>query len=278
MPASDRLDPIPEELLPLFAAIGRAVWGAASLEKILLLDVLGRLFERHGLGRELTRAIGELQRQPGGPLLKRLTQLEIPPDLAKRIATAIDQRNWLVHRLMEDVHVASALPTGTGMADVIEQVDLVTVACGLLIEEMQGDAFGRLEALFSGMSAVELMRTLASAEPPDGEESDQIRTAIAMAAAVSEFLESGNFDLGVPGDIAEPSSARRSTTPRKEKRMPNIATGQVWKKSKNEQITVDGNDGTTVTGVLTTLSPFTTAVWVGSPSDFDDFELVDQST
>ena len=56
--------------------------------------------------------------------------------------------------------------------------------------------------------------------------------------------------------------------------MADIRPGQVWKKSDREQITVAEVDDTTVSGTLSDVKVGTTAVWVGSPADFDSLELI----
>jgi hypothetical protein len=51
------LDPIDERLLPLAQSIGRAVLGAAALEKILLVDFAHRYGTQRGLRQELEREL-----------------------------------------------------------------------------------------------------------------------------------------------------------------------------------------------------------------------------
>ena len=59
--------------------------------------------------------------------------------------------------------------------------------------------------------------------------------------------------------------------------MAGVRPGQVWKKSDRERIKVDEVDGNTVSGTLSDTTAATTSVWVGSPADFDSFQLVEDS-
>jgi hypothetical protein len=59
--------------------------------------------------------------------------------------------------------------------------------------------------------------------------------------------------------------------------MAEVQVGQVWRKSSHERITVQEVDGNTVSGTLSDTSAGTTAIWAGSPADFDSFELIEDS-
>jgi hypothetical protein len=60
-PGLEEMDPAFE---PLAQAIGRAVLGAAMVERILLLDITQRLANNQGMTEALRQELGELERPP----------------------------------------------------------------------------------------------------------------------------------------------------------------------------------------------------------------------
>ena len=145
-----------ENLAPLAQSIGRAVMGAAALEKVLLVDIVNRMAQREGLREQLERELHELERRSGGKLLEKLKELGLPDDLATRILAAIVRRNRLIHHYMEEPKVMMALMTGTGFEDLVAEVDDLAVECQQIINLIAPDAFAGLQQAL-GASVPELI-------------------------------------------------------------------------------------------------------------------------
>ncbi|HEX8074772.1 MAG TPA: hypothetical protein VF545_07305 [Thermoleophilaceae bacterium] len=175
MNAAD-LDPIEERLRPLAQAIGRAVLGAAALERILLLDLAQRRAAAEGLTKRLERELSTVEVQPAGALLKTLRQLDIPLDLAGRIQEVIGRRNQLVHRFMEDLDVAVAFSTGEGVDPIVERVDGLAADCQSLINEIAPEAFSGAGAAL-GQTLPELLEQVNAADL-DVIEDDRLRAQL----------------------------------------------------------------------------------------------------
>jgi uncharacterized protein YutE (UPF0331/DUF86 family) len=139
------LDPMDENLAPLAQSIGRAVMGAAALEKVLLVDIVNRMAHREGLREQLELELHELERRSGGKLLEKLKELGLPDDLAARILAAIVRRNRLIHHYMEEPEVMMALMTGAGVEDLVAEVDELAVECQQIINLIAPDALAGLQ-------------------------------------------------------------------------------------------------------------------------------------
>lgn len=161
------LDPIDPAVAPLMQAIGRAVLGAAQLEKVLLVEIAQRLVGSEGLSRADSELAG-LERQPGGALLKRLETFGLAPDLAARIQDVIGRRNRLIHHFLEDSDALAAM-TGRHAEPVIERIDQLAADCQALINEIAPGAFAGVERVV-GASLPELLRALQAIdlEAPEG--------------------------------------------------------------------------------------------------------------
>jgi predicted RNase H-like nuclease len=158
-----KLDPIDEQLTPLVQAIGRAVLGAAALEKILLVDFLHIYGRKHGLRGELEQELSELERKPAGKLLERLRGLGLENDLAARIESVIHRRNELIHHFMEDPDVLSAFQTGDGVGRLVDRVNALAIDCQQIINEISPHAFSGLQELLGGTLS-KLLDVLQSAD------------------------------------------------------------------------------------------------------------------
>jgi hypothetical protein len=157
------LDPADPSVAPLLQAIGRAVLGAAALEKVLLVDIAQRQAARDGLAKQLARDLSRLERQPAGALLRTLCELGIPAELAAGIEDVIVRRNQLVHRLMEDAQLLAALG-GTGVNRAVERVDELAADCQRLINGIAPDAFAGAERAL-GAPLPELFQMLQGLDP-----------------------------------------------------------------------------------------------------------------
>jgi hypothetical protein len=145
-----QLDPADERFAPMLLALGRAVVGAGALENVLLLEIAQRRVGEYGLAEPLGRELAQLERKPAGELLRTLTELGIPAELAARIRDVIERRNLWVHHLMEDVEVLRLLasPTSERVSRVVARIDQLAKDCGEIIAELAPAAFVSLEAAF----------------------------------------------------------------------------------------------------------------------------------
>jgi hypothetical protein len=171
-----------EESRPLLVAIGRAVMGAAALEKVLLLEIARVRAESEGLTPELGDELSRLEGLSAGVLHKTLRALELPDDLDARIADAIKRRNQLVHHPMEDPDLVRAATAGEDVAPVVERIDRLALDCGELAVELQMVASPRLEAVL-GKSPPEMLEMLREADLDAIEDPDLRRQVEAIRAA-----------------------------------------------------------------------------------------------
>jgi hypothetical protein len=154
-----RLDPMDEEFALLAQSIGRAVMGAAALEKVLLVDIVNRMAQREEQREELDRELRELERRPGGKLLEKLRQLGLNTEMAARIQAAIVRRNRLIHHYMEEPEVMAALMTGAGIDALVGDVDSLAVECQQIVNLIAPDAFAGLQQ-FLGANLPQLLHAL----------------------------------------------------------------------------------------------------------------------
>jgi hypothetical protein len=188
-----------ERSTPLLIALGHLVWGAAGLEKTLQLELARLHFERavsaenpesYGLEKELAG----LERLTGGQVRIKLSAFGLPADLDARISDAIDRRNALVHRPMEDVELVRAITSGEGMDVVVERVQRLALDCGELAVELELFARGKLEAML-GKSGAEVLEIVQSLDPSQIEDPRSRVQVEAVQAA-------GDLELppAAPGD------------------------------------------------------------------------------
>ena len=125
------IDPIPPALQPLLMAVGRAVVGAAALEKVMLVDIARRRAMGEGFTDELGTELATLERKTAGQLLIRLKQLGLDEPIAERIGKFIARRNEIVHHFMERPDVIKAFMTGdaTELVADLEQIAVVSTDC-----------------------------------------------------------------------------------------------------------------------------------------------------
>jgi hypothetical protein len=147
---------VDERFAPLVLAIGRAVLGAAALEKVLLVDVVRRRGASEGLSKRLGEDLARLERLPAGPLVGALVELGIPESMSDRIDEVLQRRNWLVHRFVLDPDVLRVFMTGTGVDDLVSRVEQLALDCEQLGNELAPAAFAETEALL-GATMPELL-------------------------------------------------------------------------------------------------------------------------
>ncbi|MGA2321271.1 MAG: hypothetical protein ABSG95_11105 [Solirubrobacteraceae bacterium] len=152
----------PDEVtLPLLIALGHLVLGAAGLEKTLHLELARVHLERAQAsgdpeGYNLQRDLAKVERLTGGQAREELARLlDLPPELDARIASAVERRNALLHRPLEDVGLVRAVGTGEGLDEVVERVKRIAADCAELAVELERFAGDKLEGLL-GKSRAEL--------------------------------------------------------------------------------------------------------------------------
>jgi hypothetical protein len=183
---SDELGPIEPTMAPLLLSIGRAVLGAAALEKVLLVEIARRHADRDGFTADLDEALSRLERRPAGALLRELERLDLDDGIAARISELIERRNRLVHGFMEDSDVIEAIERGT-TASLVERVDRLAIDCQLLLNELTPTAFGGLERIF-GVPLERLLDVLLSIDPETvTDERLRAQLAVVHAANVEEL-------------------------------------------------------------------------------------------
>jgi len=146
---------------PLAQSIGRAVMGAAALEKVLLVDIVNRMAQREELRAGLERELRDLERRPGGKLLEKLRQLGLNAEMATRIEAVIRGRTRLIHHYIEEPEVMAALMTETGVDALIKDVDSLAVECQQIVNLIAPDAFIGLQQ-FLGANVPQLVQALTS--------------------------------------------------------------------------------------------------------------------
>jgi hypothetical protein len=186
-----RLDPVDERFVPLTTAIGRTVLGAAALERVLLVDILSRTTARQGLREELAHELSELERRPAGTLLNKLRELQIAPDLAKRIEEAIRRRNRLVHHFLEDPTVMAVLMTDAGVDQLVQGVDALAIEIQQIINLIAPGAFAGLQHALGAdiQHLVEMIKSVDLADVEDPILREQFKLLQTMdPAQLDEFF------------------------------------------------------------------------------------------
>lgn len=193
-----------EATVPFFTSVGRAVAGAAALEKALQFELARLLHAEHQRSDDaesasLQKELSKLDRKTAGQLLDELQKLGLPGDLSQRIRTAVDRRNDLVHRFYEDPELARATAGGADLKRVIERVDRLALDCAELAVELEMFAWPRVQEL-TGMSLAEMVELVISIDPSnitDPRERKQLEAVQAFAKI--EDLSTLFENLGPPG-------------------------------------------------------------------------------
>jgi hypothetical protein len=139
------LDAIDPAISPLLEAIGRAVLGAAALERVLLVDIAQRRARNDGLGDELREQLARLETKPAGTLLATLRRLGMTADLATRTEDVVRRRNRLVHHFLDDPQTLTSLTNSEGVGALVDRVDALAADCQSLINDIAPIAFSGAE-------------------------------------------------------------------------------------------------------------------------------------
>jgi hypothetical protein len=132
------------------------------------------------MGVELESWIEQVERQPAGSLLRRLRQAGMDEQLAETEDGAIAERNWLVHRFMEDPQVVAVMSSdGSGVDRLIARVDGIAATLQEAVNAIGGAVFAALEQLI-GLSMPELMAAAAQIDP-DTIDDEQMRAFVRAA-------------------------------------------------------------------------------------------------
>ena len=169
-----QLDPIDEQAKPIALAIGRAVLGAATLEMLMRVHIAQLRVAQIGMPPELSPELSALERLTAGQLLARLRDLDLPGELAERIAAVIDRRNDLIHHPLEDQQLMVAGFTGVDVDAVAARIDQIALDCQQIGNELIAAAFpALLDALAKALGVstwpelADLVTTLDLGQVPD---------------------------------------------------------------------------------------------------------------
>jgi hypothetical protein len=184
--AHPELDSADERLRPLLEAIGRAVLGAATLEKMLLVDIAQRRVTKDGFDDELSHTLSELEAQPAGRLLQHLRELGIAPELAGRINEVLKRRNRLVHHFLEDPEVLEAIWGNVSVDPFVDRVDELAADCQRLVNEIGPLAFSGAEKAL-GVELPELAQSLMRIDP-ESVEDEELRSQVESLRPWGRFL------------------------------------------------------------------------------------------
>lgn len=199
----DELGPIDPAIEPLLLSIGRAVLGAAALEKVLLVDIANRRAQRDGFVLDLGNDLSRLERLPAGALLQTLQQLGIDEDLAGRISELIGRRNRLVHGFMEDAEVIAAFERGD-VVPLVQRVDDIALDCQRVVNQLAPSAFAGLEQLF-GIPLEQLIDVVLTIDP-DSIADTRLRDQLSL-------LRAANIDELRASIAADRNQAREGSSP-----------------------------------------------------------------
>jgi hypothetical protein len=167
--ASGWFEPTDEATAPLMVALGRLVWGAAVLEKTLHLELARVHYEQaqaseDPAGYGLAAILVATEQLTGGQARSQLEVLGLPADLNARIRDAIERRNAVLHRPLEDADLARAVGTGEGLETVVERIERLALDCGELGVELERYAGDRLAAML-GISREQMAQMVATLDP-----------------------------------------------------------------------------------------------------------------
>ena len=166
--------PIDEQAKPIALAIGRAVLGAATLEMLMRVHIAQLRVAQIGMPPELSPELSALERLTAGQLLARLRDLDLPGELAERIAAVIDRRNDLIHHPLEDQQLMVAGFTGVDVDAVAARIDQIALDCQQIDNDLIAAAFpALLDALSKALGVstwpelADLVTTLDLDQVPD---------------------------------------------------------------------------------------------------------------
>jgi len=150
-------------------ALGRLVWGAAVLEKTLQLELARVHYERAQASGDidaygLDGILIETERLTSGQARSQLEALGLPDDLNARVRDAVDRRNAILHRPLEDIGLARAIGTGDGLGAAIERIERLALDCGELGVELERYAGGKLVAML-GISREQMAQAITTLDP-----------------------------------------------------------------------------------------------------------------
>jgi hypothetical protein len=182
-----------ERAVPLMVALGKLVLGAALLEKTLHLELARVHYERaQASGDPAAYGLDDIlvatEQLTGGQARSQLEALGLPADLNARIRDAIEQRNAVLHRPLEDAALATAIGTGEGLEKVVERIERLALDCGELGVELERFAGDRLAAMLN-MSREQIAQVVATLDPatiPDHRVRSQIEALKASGIDLSQ--------------------------------------------------------------------------------------------
>jgi hypothetical protein len=192
------LDKSDEELAPFLMAIGRVILAVGGLEQMLLLEIARLLVERNSTEgaapwtRELAEELSRLEGLTAGQRLRELRNLELSPDLDQRIGDVIEQRNHIVHHLVEDPQVVKAM-SGDGQDEMVKRFEQLALDGVGLAAELHIVAAAKLEELI-GHSQSELTGMLKTIDPETIEDPRERKQLEALQALGEVELPTWDVD------------------------------------------------------------------------------------
>jgi hypothetical protein len=191
--ATGWFEPVDEAVAPLMIALGRLVWGAAVLEKTLHLELARVHYERaeasgDPAGYGLDDILVATEQLTGGQARSQLEVLGLPADLNARIRDAIERRNAILHRPLEDADLARAVGTGEGIEAVVERIERLALDCGELGVELERFAGDKLAAML-GLSREQMAQMVTTLDPatiPDERMRAQVEAVQASGIDLSQ--------------------------------------------------------------------------------------------
>jgi class 3 adenylate cyclase len=169
------------------------VWGAAVLEKTLHLELARVHYERaeasgDPAGYGLDDILVATEQLTGGQARSQLEVLGLPADLNARIRDAIERRNAILHRPLEDADLARAVGTGEGIEAVVERIERLALDCGELGVELERFAGDKLAAML-GLSREQMAQMVTTLDPatiPDERMRAQVEAVQASGIDLSQ--------------------------------------------------------------------------------------------
>jgi hypothetical protein len=140
-----------------------------SCEKTLHLEVARVHYERaqasdDPAGYGLDTVLVATEQLTGGQARSQLETLGLPAELNARIRRAIEQRNAVLHRPLEDADLARAIGTGEGIEKAVKRIERIALDCGELSVELERFAGDRLAAML-GISREQMAQVVAALDP-----------------------------------------------------------------------------------------------------------------
>ncbi len=134
--------------------IGFAVWQSQELETMAASYLVVRIKAVRGIGKEEGEAlVSSAEKQTFGSLLRELEKAGVvPSQLSARLQTAVDERNWLVHRSRRESR--GILENPSAYSALVARVESMSEAALKLLKELGSELHKYVIA--SGVSSAQI--------------------------------------------------------------------------------------------------------------------------